>query len=57
MDTPYLLGKATSAVRLATYSSTRAAMDAAAAVIAGKATARGHSPVVVSGLPRTACAG
>jgi len=57
MDTPYLLGKATSAVRMATYSSTRAAMDAAAAVIAGKATAGGRSPVAVSGLPRTACAG
>lgn len=56
MDTPYVLGRATSAVRLATYSSTRAAMDAAAAVIAGRASAGGRSPVAVTGLPRSTCA-
>jgi len=56
MDTPYVLEKATSAVRMATYSSTRAAMEAAAAVIAGKANAAGRSPVAVGALPRTACA-
>jgi beta-N-acetylhexosaminidase len=55
MDTPYLLGEASSAIRMATYSSTRAAMVALAAVIAGKAKAPGRSPVTVSGLPRSAC--
>jgi beta-N-acetylhexosaminidase len=56
MDTPYLLRSATSPVRVATYSSTRAAMRALAAVIAGKVAAPGRSPVAVAGLPRSACA-
>jgi beta-N-acetylhexosaminidase len=51
MDTPYLLAAADSPVRLATYSSTQAAMRALTAVLAGKATAPGHSPVPVSSLP------
>lgn len=55
MDTPYVLGAATSPVRMATYSTTRASMIALAAVIAGKAAAGGLSPVAVAGLPRTAC--
>jgi beta-N-acetylhexosaminidase len=55
MDTPYLLRSASSPVRVATYSSTQVAMEALAAVIAGKATAPGRSPVAVSGLPRSAC--
>jgi beta-N-acetylhexosaminidase len=55
MDTPYLLRSATSPVRVATYSSTQVAMEALAAVIAGKATAPGRSPVAVTGLPRSAC--
>jgi beta-N-acetylhexosaminidase len=55
MDTPYVLRSASSPVRVATYSSTQVAMEALAAVIAGKATAPGRSPVAVSGLPRTAC--
>jgi beta-N-acetylhexosaminidase len=56
MDTPYLLAKAKSPVLLATYSSTRAAMQALAAVLAGKSPAQGRSPVPVAGLPRSACA-
>lgn len=57
MDTPFLLGSATSPVRIATYSSTQVAMDALAAVIAGKAPAPGRSPVAVTGLPSSACLG
>jgi beta-N-acetylhexosaminidase len=55
MDTPYLLSDAASSIRLATYSSTQAAMTGLAAVLAGKAKATGHSPVTVPGLPRSAC--
>jgi beta-N-acetylhexosaminidase len=55
MDTPYLLGRASSPVRVATYSSTQAAMKALAAVLAGKARARGRAPVDVPGLPASAC--
>jgi beta-N-acetylhexosaminidase len=57
MDTPYILQSATSAVRVATYSSTQVAMEALAAVLAGKATATGRSPVSVTGLPASTCAG
>jgi beta-N-acetylhexosaminidase len=55
MDTPYLLSRAKSPVLVATYSSSRPSMDALAAVLAGKAPARGRSPVPVPGLPRSAC--
>jgi len=55
MDTPYLLSRAKSPVLLATYSSSRPSMEALAAVLAGKASARGRSPVPVAGLPRSAC--
>ncbi|SCF44251.1 glycoside hydrolase family 3 protein [Micromonospora mirobrigensis] len=57
MDTPYLLAGATSPTLLATYSSSRASMDGLAAVLAGKARPTGRSPVPVSGLPATTCAG
>jgi beta-N-acetylhexosaminidase len=56
MDTPYVLAAADSPALLATYSSTEAALRAAAVVIAGRAAAVGRSPVAVAGLPRTACA-
>jgi beta-N-acetylhexosaminidase len=56
MDTPYLLGSATSPTLLATYSSSRLSMAALAGVLAGKAKAPGRSPVAVTGLPRSACA-
>jgi beta-N-acetylhexosaminidase len=55
MDTPYVLGRSRAPVLIATYSSTTASMEALAAVLAGKARPTGHSPVPVSGLPRTAC--
>jgi beta-N-acetylhexosaminidase len=55
MDTPYLLSDAASPTLLATYASTAAAMDALAAVLAGRARAPGRSPVAVDKLPRTAC--
>jgi len=45
MDTPYVLAEADSPVRIATYSSTRVAMRALAAVLAGHATAPGRLPV------------
>jgi len=56
MDTPYVLAASDSPVKVATYSSTRVAMHALAAVIAGKAAAPGRSPVPVNGLPASACA-
>ncbi len=57
MDTPYVLGQAKSPTLLATYSSSRASMAALADVLAGKAAPRGRSPVKVTGLPATTCAG
>ncbi|WFE31507.1 glycoside hydrolase family 3 protein [Micromonospora sp. WMMD975] len=57
MDTPYVLSGAKSPTVLATYSSTRASMDALAAVLAGKARPTGRSPVPVPGLPATTCGG
>jgi len=56
MDTPGVLRSA-SGTLLATYSSSRVAMEALAAVLAGKAKAPGRSPVAVEGLPASACAG
>jgi beta-N-acetylhexosaminidase len=50
-----VLATADSPALLATYSSTEPALRAVAAVIAGRATAVGRSPVAVAGLPRTAC--
>ncbi|MFF5171835.1 glycoside hydrolase family 3 protein [Micromonospora sp. NPDC000089] len=57
MDTPYVLEKATSPTLLATYSSTRASMDALARVLAGKLRPAGRAPVSVPGLPATTCTG
>jgi beta-N-acetylhexosaminidase len=54
-DSPYLLGSAKSATLIATYGTAPASMQALAAVLAGKASAPGHSPVAVSGLPDSAC--
>jgi beta-N-acetylhexosaminidase len=51
MDTPYVLADARSPVKIATYSSTRVAMRALAAVLSGSAPAPGRSPVPVPGLP------
>ncbi|HEY6595134.1 MAG TPA: glycoside hydrolase family 3 N-terminal domain-containing protein [Asanoa sp.] len=55
MDTPYVLGRATSGILLASYSSTPASLNAVARVLAGKAKPTGRSPVTVPGLPRTVC--
>ncbi|MEV6348507.1 glycoside hydrolase family 3 N-terminal domain-containing protein [Actinoplanes sp. NPDC051851] len=55
MDLPGLLAYASSPTLIATYSSSRLSLTALAAVLAGKATAPGKSPVAVSGLPRSAC--
>ncbi|TDB73784.1 glycoside hydrolase family 3 protein [Micromonospora sp. KC721] len=55
MDTPYVLGQATSPALLATYSSSRASMTGLARVLAGKARPTGRSPVPVPGLPATSC--
>lgn len=57
MDTPYSLASATSPYLLATYSSTKASMEALASVLLGKAGAPGRSPVEVPGLPRSTCQG
>ncbi|MEV0153997.1 glycoside hydrolase family 3 protein [Micromonospora sp. NPDC050686] len=57
MDTPYVLAGTKSPTLYATYSSTRASMTALAAVLAGKARPAGRSPVPVSGLPASTCAG
>ncbi|XVU27116.1 glycoside hydrolase family 3 protein [Actinoplanes sp. CA-054009] len=56
MDTPHLLTSSKSPVLMATYSSSRLSLSAAAKVIAGKAKPGGRSPVPVAGLPVTACA-
>jgi beta-N-acetylhexosaminidase len=56
MDSPGLLAAAKSPTLIATYSSSKLSMTALAAVIAGKATAPGKSPVAVGKLPRSACA-
>jgi len=56
MDTPYLLAGSRSPTLLATYSSSPLALTALAAVLAGKATAPGKSPVAAGKLPRSACA-
>jgi beta-N-acetylhexosaminidase len=55
MDLPYLLEKATSGTLVATYSSSRASMEALGAVLAGRAGAPGRCPVRLTELPRSAC--
>ncbi|HEX8628846.1 MAG TPA: glycoside hydrolase family 3 N-terminal domain-containing protein, partial [Catenuloplanes sp.] len=55
MDTPFLLGSATTKVLLATYSSSPLSMAGLADVLAGQVPAAGRSPVAVPGLPRSAC--
>ncbi|MEV6525778.1 glycoside hydrolase family 3 protein [Longispora sp. NPDC051575] len=55
LDTPYVLGAAKSPTLIAVFGGTRAAMKALAAVLAGKAPARGRSPVTVPGLPASSC--
>ena len=57
MDTPYVLASATSAVRIATYSATQDSMTALAKVLTGAAKPTGRSPVAVTGLSPSTCAG
>jgi beta-N-acetylhexosaminidase len=54
MDLPGVLRDAR-ATLVATYSATQVAMEALAAILAGRATAPGRSPVAVAGLPASAC--
>ena len=56
LDAPYVLGRSTGrTARLATYGQTPGAMRALVAVLQGTATAPGHLPVPVAGVPRTGC--
>ena len=56
LDTPYVLGRSRGrTARLATYGQTPGAMQALVAVLLGGATAPGHLPVPVAGVPRTGC--
>jgi beta-N-acetylhexosaminidase len=55
LDTPYVLGAAGTGALVATYSSTRLAMEALARVLSGAAQAPGRSPVEVPGVTRSAC--
>ena len=54
-DTPYVLGRVSAGVRLATYGETPGAMAALVEVLAGRATAPGRLPVQVAGVPRRGC--
>jgi beta-N-acetylhexosaminidase len=57
LDEPYLLGQVDSKTVLAAFGATQASLTAVAAVLAGRATAPGRSPVPVDGLPASACSG
>ncbi|HEY9563551.1 MAG TPA: glycoside hydrolase family 3 N-terminal domain-containing protein, partial [Nocardioides sp.] len=54
-DSPYVLGRSSAPVRIATYGDTPGAMKALIGVLTGKATAPGKLPVAVSGVARTGC--
>jgi beta-N-acetylhexosaminidase len=55
LDEPYLLSQVRSKTVLAAFGATQASLTAVAAVLAGRATAPGRSPVPVDGLPASAC--
>jgi beta-N-acetylhexosaminidase len=55
LDEPYLLSQVRSKTVLAAFGATEASLTAVAAVLAGRATAPGRSPVPVDGLPASAC--
>jgi beta-N-acetylhexosaminidase len=55
LDTPYVLASAPSPVLVAAFSAVPGSLRAVAAVLAGKASAPGRSPVSIAGLPATAC--
>jgi beta-N-acetylhexosaminidase len=54
-DTPYVLGRVSAPVRLATYGDTPGAMSALVDVLLGRARAPGRLPVEVAGLERSGC--
>ncbi|MFF5082464.1 glycoside hydrolase family 3 protein [Actinoplanes sp. NPDC000266] len=55
MDTPHILAASTSKTLIATYSSSRLSLTAAAQLIAGKSKPQGKSPVPIQSLPTSAC--
>ena len=54
-DTPYVLGRVSSPVRIATYGETAGAMSVLVDVLLGRAKAPGRLPVAVPGAPRRGC--
>lgn len=54
-DTPWVLGRVSAPVRVATYGDTPGAMDVLVDVLLGRAPAPGRLPVRVEGVPRTGC--
>lgn len=55
-NTPYVLGSLGAPVKVATYGDTPGAMSVLVEVLLGRASAPGHLPVRVAGVPRTGCA-
>ncbi|WP_203338725.1 glycoside hydrolase family 3 protein [Nocardioides limicola] len=54
-DTPYVLGRSSAPVKIATYGATPAAMDALVAVLLGETRAVGTLPVPVPDVPTPSC--
>ena len=55
LDTPYVLGRSSAPVRVATYGDAPASMRALVAVLQGRARAPGRLPVPVAGVERRGC--
>ena len=54
-DTPYILGRSSAAIRVATFGDTPGAMAALVAVLQGRRRAPGRLPVDVAGVSRLGC--
>jgi beta-N-acetylhexosaminidase len=54
-DSPWVLGRVTAPVRIATYGDTPGAMNVLVDVLLGRASAPGQLPVTVSGVERRGC--
>lgn len=54
-DSPWVLGRVTAPVRIATYGDTPSAMDVLVEVLLGEAAAPGRLPVRVAGVAREGC--
>lgn len=54
-DTPWVLGRSSAPVRIATYGDTPGAMDVLVEVLTGRASAPGRLPVTVPGVERRGC--